>query len=244
MADPKSDIELTFLGSGNAFAAEGRAFSSVVLNGRYLFDCGPTFLQQIRKARIETNDIKAIFISHFHSDHFFGLPFFLLDAWRSQRTEDLVIVGPPNVEAKLAAIMAVGYELVPGRLDFKTRYIEARDGLKSEAAGLPFTASSVIHVPELECFAYRVQSGGRTVVYSGDTTLCDGLTRLVPGADVLVLECSCGVEPVHLKPADIAQIRAIASPHARIVLTHLDGLDKPGDFDGLLVATDLGHYVF
>ena len=43
-------LDLTFLGSGNAFGGEGRAFSSFVLNGRYLFDCGPTVLQQLRKA--------------------------------------------------------------------------------------------------------------------------------------------------------------------------------------------------
>ena len=40
-------LDLLFLGSGNAFGAEGRAFSSFLLNGRYLFDCGPTVLQQL-----------------------------------------------------------------------------------------------------------------------------------------------------------------------------------------------------
>ena len=242
MIEQKSPLNLTFLGSGNAFGAEGRAFSSFILNNRYLFDCGPTLLQQMRKARLETKDIDVILISHFHADHFFGLPFFYLDAWRTNRTEELVVAGPPGVEDRVTGLMNIGYQMVLERLDFPIRYIEVSDGMEAEAAGLQFTASTVKHVPELQCFAYRGTVDGRSVVYSGDTTLCGGLIRLIPGADAVVLECSCGHEPVHLGPADIEEIRRHVSPGAAVIVTHLDGHDRPGDFDNVIVATDLGRY--
>jgi len=242
MSDSTSPLDLTFLGSGNAFGAEGRAFSSFVVNNRYLFDCGPTLLQQMRKADIQSNDIDVILISHFHADHFFGLPFFFLDAWRNQREKELTIAGPAGIEERVDGLLKLGYSMIPGKLKFHVRYIEVTDGLEAEAAGLQFTASTVVHVPELMCYAYRGQIGGRSIVYSGDSTLCDGLIRLIPGADVVVLECSCGHEPVHLAPSDIAEIKSHTSPGARVIVTHLDGHARSGDFDDLLVAQDLARF--
>lgn len=244
MRDQTSPLQLTFLGSGNAFGAEGRAFSSFLLNGRYLFDCGPTLMQQLRKSRIDTNDIDVILISHFHADHFFGIPFFFLDAWRFGREKPLTIVGPPGIEEHTMKLLEIGYSMIPGKLKFPVTYIEASDGLEAEAHGLEFTASTVIHVPELECFAYRAQAGGRSLAYSGDSTLCDGLLRIVPGAEVVVLECSCGHEPVHISPADVDEVRRHMSPDAALIVTHLDGHDRPGDFANAIVATDLGRYCF
>jgi ribonuclease BN (tRNA processing enzyme) len=242
MTEQTANLHLTFLGSGNAFGAEGRAFSSFILNGRYLFDCGPTLLQQMRKAKAETGDIDVILISHFHADHFFGLPFFFLDAWRNGREKELTIAGPPGIEERVQGMLDLGYSMIPGKIKFPVRYIEVSDGLEAEAAGLQFTASTVIHVPELQCFAYRAQVEGRSLVYSGDSTLCDGLVRLIPGADVVVLECSCGFEPVHLAPSDVEEIRRHSAPVTKFILTHLDGHAKDGDLDSFLVANDLSRF--
>src|SRR5207249_379964 len=67
----KTSIDLLFLGSGNAFAAEGRSFSSFIVNGRFIFDVGPTVLQQLRRAGVNALDLDVVLISHFHGDHFF-----------------------------------------------------------------------------------------------------------------------------------------------------------------------------
>ena len=164
-------LDLLFLGSGNAFAAEGRAFSSFLLNGRYLFDCGPTVLQQLRKANVSSHDIEVVFISHFHADHFFGLPFLLLDGHYSGRIRDLTIVGPPGIEAQTEQLIRLGYPgLKPNDPHtFKRRYVEVSDLFVSNIFELAICASRVDHVDEFPCFAYRVQIGGRSLVYSGDS---------------------------------------------------------------------------
>jgi hypothetical protein len=145
------------------------------------------------------------------------------------------------------------------------------DGIEAEVAGLPFTAARVEHVRSLECFAFRVQAGERSLVYSGDTTLCDGLLRLVPGADALILECSCDGNAVHLSEEAIEEVLRHASPHARTIITHYDrvpalrpapprpeALEGPGTLDDpapslsqgpdiphrVEVATDLSRFSF
>jgi ribonuclease Z len=243
MSGDTKPLELLFLGSGNAFGAEGRAFSSFLLDGQYLFDCGPTLLQQLQRAGLPTHDIGSVFISHFHADHFFGLPFLLLDAKYGGRTQELTIIGPPGIERVTKNLLDLGY---PGLfIDTERRYslqfVEVSDGFKGSTAGLSFTAARVEHVPELECFAYRAELNGRSIVYSGDATLCDGLLRLVNSAEVIVLECSCQNVPVHLSPSDVAEV-ACHAPGAKIIVTHLDGYPHPDNFEGLLVAQDLASY--
>jgi ribonuclease BN (tRNA processing enzyme) len=238
-----SKLDLLFLGSGNAFGAEGRAFSSFLLNGRYLFDCGPTVLQQLHKADLTNDAVDAVFISHFHADHFFGLAFLLLAAKYGGRTRELTIVGPPGIEERTRRLLELGYPGVVESAGYARRYVEVADGDHHRFGDLELTAARVQHVDEFECFAYRAEHEGRSLVYSGDTTLCDGLLRLVQGADVVVTECSCNGVPVHLGPAGVDEV-ARAAPGAKVIVTHLDGFDHPTGFEGLIVAEDLARYSF
>ncbi len=236
-------LDLFFLGSGNAFGAEGRAFSSFVVNGRYLFDAGPTLLQQLRRGGMSSDQIDVVFISHFHADHFFGLPFLFLDAWREGRTRELCVVGPPGVEEHSESLLETGFPLLPAKMTgLKRRYIEVADGAEGDAAGLSFAAAEVEHVPGLRCFAYQARLDGRVLTYSGDTKLCDGLYRLVPDADTLVVECSCHGDPVHMSITDLAEIKDRAMPGAKLLVTHLDGIDESKAKNGLVFASDLTRF--
>ena len=237
-------LDLAFLGSGNAFGSEGRAFSSFLLNGRYLFDCGPTILQQLRKAGISSRQIEAVMISHFHGDHFFGLPFLMLDGWHEERSEELLVVGPPGIEERTEGLLNVAFPHMSERLSYRRVYREVHDCTQNVMASLTLLAARVEHVPSLECFAYRVEHSGKSLVFSGDAKLCPALRDLVRGADVLVLECSCAGEPVHLSPEDIAELVECAGPQAQTIVTHLDGFAHPDGFRGLHVASDLARFSF
>ena len=236
-------LDLLFLGSGNAFGVEGRAFSSVLLNGRYLFDCGPTVLQQLRKAGVSHTDIDAVFISHFHADHFFGLPFLFLASRYEGRERDITVVGPPGIEERTASLMSLGYPHLLDEANFQVNFVEVEDGTRDQVCGLEYRAANVDHVAHLSCFAYRADLDGRSVVYSGDTTLCGGLLGLAKGADVVILEVSCDRVPVHLSPEGVAAV-AQHSPESRIILTHLDGLPDIGEFPDVTIAGDVGRYRF
>jgi ribonuclease BN (tRNA processing enzyme) len=242
----KQPLELCFLGTGNAFAPH-RYWSSFVLNDRYLFDCPPTALAHLKKMGKPPEDIRAVFISHFHGDHFFGLPFLLLEYGElTPRSEDLFIVGPAQIQEKLEGMTEMGF---PGLLEksrgYRRRYVEVSDGMSGQAGGTHFQALLVEHVSSLQCYGYRAEIEGRTVAYSGDALMGDAMYKLSDGADIFVVECSCW-EPncgPHLDPQDIRTLRKAIPPSTVFVLTHLDaGQGDLRGLDGIVVAEDFGVY--
>src|SRR3981189_864320 len=106
-------MQLRFVGCGDAFGSGGRQNTCFHVTGdsiNFLIDCGATALPALKRLGVARNDIELILITHFHGDHFAGLPFFLLDAQFSHRTRPLVIAGPEGIEARLTQLMEALFE--------------------------------------------------------------------------------------------------------------------------------------
>jgi ribonuclease BN (tRNA processing enzyme) len=243
-------LELTFLGTGNAFAPD-RYWSSFVLNRRILFDAPPTLLAHLKRLGIDPREIDTVFVSHFHGDHYFGLPFLLLEyAELARRGRDLTIVGPPGIARRVEALTDLAFSSV-FRKDrgYELHFIEASDGQSAEAPGCSYTAHRMQHAPSLSAFGYRVTVDGRAVAYTGDTTMCDALLPLATGADVLVTECSCwsgDCGGVHMTARDILALRERVDARTAIVLTHLESGSPPRALidAGIIIAEDFGTLTF
>ncbi len=238
-------LDLLFLGSGNAFAS-GRYWGSFLLNGRYLFDASPVALPHLKRCGVVLEDIEAIFISHFHGDHWFGLPFLLLEyAEQTHRTKDLTIYGPPGIEERVRTVTEAGFpHLLDHKKSYQETYIDLRDGLEGEVADLKYVSRSVTHVDDMDCFGFRVQADGKTVAYSGDSQLCDPLLELADGADVFVVECSCwdGACGPHMSPNEVRELRRRLGPKPTFILTHLDGGQVDLNIENTLVADDFARF--
>jgi len=238
-------LDLTFLGTGNAFAPT-RYWSSFLADGKYLFDAPPTLLAHMKKLGKDPGDVEVVFISHFHGDHFFGLPFLFLEyAELAPRTKDLTIVGPPGIAKRTESVTELAFSNVYRKKDrgYALKFIEVHDGTTGEAAGCRFTARQVTHVPDLECFAFRVSCERGSVAYSGDTMMCDALAPLADGADAFVVECSCWGEQCgpHLNPGNILDLRKQITPSTKFILTHIGAGEAPKAITdaGILIADDL-----
>jgi ribonuclease BN (tRNA processing enzyme) len=240
-------LDLLFLGSGNAYA-RGRYWSSFLLNGRHLFDCSPVALPHLRREAVPPEDIEAIFITHFHADHYFGIPFLLLDyAEMGRRTKDLTILGPPGIQERVHTITTAGFPNVfKKKHPYSVDYVEVGDRVEGEAAGLRYLTRTVEHVDDFECFAYRVELGGRSLTYSGDSVMCDALVELADGTDVFVVECSCWEDSCgpHLGPGDVRELRRRLGPKPVFVLTHLAAGEEDLGIENSVVASDLARFTF
>lgn len=238
-------LELTFIGSGNAFVREGACWNGFVANGRYLFEAPPQALMSLNRLGIDPNAIDAVVLSHHHGDHLLGLPFLLLHWKYLGRTTPVTVIGPPETEDVVREISRRTYPtLFEGGAE--VRWVTATPGTPLEAAGLVVEAVEVRHDPKLTAnFGYHATIAGRRLGYTGDSALCDGVLDLARGAEVLVSECTSRADVFdnHMNLVDdMPRLRAALAGEASLVLTHLPHDLGEHALPRTTVATDFATY--
>jgi ribonuclease BN (tRNA processing enzyme) len=243
-------MQLTFVGTGDAFGSGGRFNTCLHLTGEtgagdrlsWLIDCGATAPLGLARAGIDTAAVSTILVTHFHGDHFAGIPFVLLDGlFRSRRTAPLTLIGPPDIEARFRLLMAA---MFPGYLDrpvpFALHFREIAPGETLEHEGATITAFAAIHDPAVgPCLAFRIAVAGKILAISGDTRWTDDLPILAAGADLFVCECYAvdGDIPVHLTYA-VLEPRLASLGARRVILTHMGDTMLAA---GKTIATEQAH---
>ena len=102
-----NQVRLVFLGTGAGTPSRERNLAAValVMDGRaLLFDCGEGTQQQILRGSVRAGAIEAIFISHMHGDHLYGLPGLLATMSLHGRAEPLAVFGPERVAHYLRGV--------------------------------------------------------------------------------------------------------------------------------------------
>jgi ribonuclease BN (tRNA processing enzyme) len=238
-------MEITFLGSGNAFASEGRYWSSFIVDRRCQFDAPPTLLPHLKRLQYDLSAIEAVFLTHHHGDHFMGLPFLMLEyVYMTRRTHDLYIVGPPGVQEWMEDFANRCYpELASRDAGYRRIYIDSDPDAEIQMAGsIAFRAIPMNHVVDsMQAFGYRVKIDGKTVAYTGDTMFCEEIFQLAEGADVLVVDCTYtdGSGPEHMGIDDVRAIRKRLPADITMVLTHLTGKPLLNGLANTILAEDL-----
>ncbi len=141
-------VEILFLGSGNAFCPPGRLHSLVLIDKTVLVDAPPTIIPQLRQHDISPAQITDLFITHWHGDHTFGVPFLLLERkWISDRKaeNDLRIYAHQGGEEKLVQLCELAYPESLKDLDWVSHHTE-----NGEAQGWKFERFEVCHTPATE----------------------------------------------------------------------------------------------
>ncbi len=242
-------MRVQFVGSGDAFGSGGRSNTCFHVRGErvnFLIDCGASSLPAMKRLEIARNDIELILITHFHGDHFAGLPFFLLDAQFSRRTRPLAIAGPAGIEARLIQVMEALFEnSSKTRQKFELSVVALKPEETRSFGGVTVRPYPVVHGESGGPFlAYRVEAEGRVIAYSADTEWTDTLIPLARGADLFIAEAYYYDRIVknHLSLVTLESHLPDIKPK-RLILTHmgddmlarLDTLNHTGAHDGMTV---------
>src|SRR5438093_10288 len=186
-------MQLRFVGCGDALGSGGRFNTCFHVTGarvNFLIDCGASSLPALKRLGIARDEIDLILITHFHGDHFAGLPFLLLDAQFTRRTRPLVIAGPHGIEPKLANLMEALFEhssKTKQRFDLSVVALNPEESRTFGAVNV--TPYPVVHGESGGPFlAYRIEAEGRVITYSADTEWTETLVPAAHGADLFIAE--------------------------------------------------------
>jgi len=242
-------MQLQFVGCGDVLGSGGRYNTCFHLTGErvnFLIDCGASSLPALKRLAIARDGIDLILITHFHGDHFGGLPFLVLDAQFTRRTRPLVIAGPEGIETRLTQLMEALFEnssKTKQRFDLSVVTLKPRE--TRTFGEVKVTPYPVVHGDSGGPFlAYRVEAEGRVIAYSADTEWTETLIPAARDADVFVAEAYYYDKIVknHLSLKTLEAHLAEIKPK-RLILTHmsddmlgrLDALGHTAASDGMIV---------
>lgn len=116
-------MDLLFLGTSSGTPTKARNVSGLALledsgKGWYLIDCGEATQHQLLRTPLTLHGLRAIFITHVHGDHCFGLPGLLASAGMARRQEPLDIIAPAAIEGWVRATLEMSQSWLPYQLQF------------------------------------------------------------------------------------------------------------------------------
>lgn len=146
-------LDVCLLGTGGMMPLPRRKLTALMTryNGSsMLIDCGEGTQVAIKEAGWSFKPIDVICFTHFHADHISGLPGLLLTMGNAERKEDLLIIGPQNVEKVVNHIRIIAPEL-----PFKIKFMELTEQFHEfEVNGMRINAFRVNH--NVMCYGYSI----------------------------------------------------------------------------------------
>ena len=216
-------MRLTVLGCSGTFPGPESACSGYLLEHdgyRLVVDLGAGVLGQLQK-HVGLLDVDAVYVSHLHADHCIDLVAY---SYARRYHPDglpppLPVYGPAGTKQRIWS----SYEQPPSHgLEDVYDFHEVAPGTYRLG---PFTVTAAQVNHPVECHGLRIEAGGRSLAYSGDTGESDALVGLADGVDVFLCEASWASAADH--PPNIHLSGRQAGEHAakagaaRLLLTHV-----------------------
>ncbi len=149
-------MKLTFLGTSAGMPTVDRNVTALALalddsKSWYLVDCGEGTQYRLLHCRYTLKNLKAIFITHVHGDHTYGLPGLITSASMQGRTDPLIICGPAGIREFVSSALA--YSDVHD-MPFKLQFIRSDEsGFSFENHDISVSSHELSH--RVPSFAYR-----------------------------------------------------------------------------------------
>jgi ribonuclease BN (tRNA processing enzyme) len=219
-------VRLTILGSGTGVPSGYRNSAGYFLelpDARLMMDCGAGTVHALARNELPWEEMTHLCISHFHVDHvgeLASLLFAFRYGMKTERSAPLTMIGPVGLDRVIEGLrLAFGAKIFEPKFPVNVRMVTPGECVQ---LGLDSTLSVAKTVHTSESLAFRIESQGRALCYTGDTGYDGQLARFFRGADLLISECSFrhqGEGVRHLSVKEAARLADLAEA-ARLIVTH------------------------
>lgn len=210
---------ITVTGTGTPLATADRAGPGVLVRHDDIhlqFDAGRATVPRLLAAGSSPQQLAALFLTHYHSDHVVGLQDLVLTHWTADVYDEagrLPIVAPNGSTVRFCERML---DLWDHDLAVRALHNKREPRPKIDIVGFDPPASpaqvwargevrvlagQVRHEPVEGAVGYRIETPDGIVAISGDTRVCDEVAALAQGADVMVYE-AMRMDVIAQRPSD------------------------------------------
>ena len=193
-------MQLKLLGTGCPsvdYKRFGPANLIYTSKSKILIDCGSGITQRLKQAKIGTDEIDALFLTHLHSDHVVDFYQLIISSWHSYRIKPWKVYGPKGTKKFIQLIMntwrkernlRIKYEKRSSIEAFKIQVYEFKDYGKIKIKDIIVEYFEVDHQPVKYAYGFNFHHKGKKITVSGDTKPCNNLIKYAQKADVLLHE--------------------------------------------------------
>ena len=175
------------LGVGEAFDEDYPNNSHLILSEtRLLLDCGYSIPHKMWKYNPDQSFLDAVYISHPHADHYFGLPALLTRMWEEKRTKPLTIICQKELKNQIKDILDYAYKGISKKFGFKLDFIEAKESQNVDFNEFKLSFAPTIH--PVSNLAIRISDKSNTMCYSGDGMFTEKAEKLYKDSNLVIHE--------------------------------------------------------
>lgn len=223
--------------------------TAVMVNGHFfMFDVGPGVVKKSETFQLPLDKLDAVFITHWHSDHFMDLPNLINRSWVLGRNTDLHLYGPDGLDTLNQAINQLLHIENRHRVDHhgeimdiskasaiphEFQNIQRGKTIVYQQDGITITAFDVSHEPIEPAVGYAIEYNGKKVVISGDTKRDELVQEMATDADLLIHEVML---MSLLEKTSAALLESGNTRNAKILRDVLDYHTSPSDVAALAQA--------
>jgi ribonuclease BN (tRNA processing enzyme) len=181
-------MKVVFLGNGEAFDERYPNHSHLVFSDKtaLMLDCGDSAVRQLWKYTKNHSLIDALYITHRHSDHLFGVPALLGRMLEEERKKPLTIICSEQLKADVERLTEHAYFGI-NSYGFEIKFVISKDGESIKFNDLKLSFAKTGHTAY--CLAIRIDDGKSVVSYSGDGPFDENTEKIYKNSDILMHEC-------------------------------------------------------
>jgi len=211
-------IEVILLGTGYPRPDPAHAGASTVIvagDKWFVVDAGRGTKMRIAATDLKYDTMRAVFLTHLHSDHTAGLPDLFDTSWQfGRKSRPLELYGPKGTKRLASAMLSFFHDDIHYRRDLLEKHPAAGATINTHVIGegvvyddgdVRVTAFLEDHKPVEPALGYRFDCRGKSIVVSGDTRPNENLVKFAKGADILVMEAYL---PEHFLRVDTPEVAA------------------------------------
>ncbi|MHB1324893.1 MAG: MBL fold metallo-hydrolase [Thermoleophilia bacterium] len=174
-------MELIFLGHC-ATQTPSQDHTNFIINNEQstLVDAGPNIVKRMREHKIPLESIDNVIITHKHCDHYLGLPQLIWFMGNINEKEIRLFSSPEIIDH----FKKLYYFLFSESPKIKINFIEISFDLQYQIGSAKLTPFPVKHT--VPTFGFSLISERKSLVYSSDTEICEGVIKNANNSDILI----------------------------------------------------------